>query len=283
MLGRKEIDIESMADGERGRFYLGSESPIGNNLFKILEVKYATYIYLYPLNTTKIAGFTRRNDDTLQIFINTSLSKSYQIFAAAHELYHLINFKNTQENEFILCHVDDISEDIDTKHDTDELSANYFAACFLLPRNVIRERFDFIKTRTIKEDDVVLEIIKLQCEYEVPYKTIIRRLIELKVIDDKFFDILLSYESKLFDYCKMLDSELYDKMKDLESASKRKYHSLNIPKDAADVYRDGLLSYNKLEDILYFYDKVPEDFNVMKPTIKPFSLSDLELGDDEDE
>jgi hypothetical protein len=148
---------------------------------------------------------------------------------------------------------------------------------------VVRNRLGFVKTNPLREDDIILEIIKLQCEYEVPYKTIIRRLIEIELIDEKLYDILLSYEPKLIDYCKMLDSEMNEKVKDLEKESKRKYHSLNISKDAADVYRGGLLSYNKLEDILGFYDKTPNDFNINEPTIKPLNLSELELGDDEDE
>ena len=67
---------------------------IGTQIFSILSI-YARVIY-YPLGKDAIWGFTRisgsRNDAILEkpfVAINSSLPVDCQVFAAAHELYHI--------------------------------------------------------------------------------------------------------------------------------------------------------------------------------------------------
>ena len=69
--------------------------------------------------------------------------------------------------------------------DIDELKANYFAASFLLPKDVIEERFKKIKGINCSREDFILEIIKLQSQYEVPFKTILKRLKEIDYDEKK--------------------------------------------------------------------------------------------------
>ena len=67
---------------------------IGTKIFSILGL-YARVIY-YPLGEDAPWGFTRisgsRDDANLEkpfVAINTSIPVSHQVFAAAHELYHI--------------------------------------------------------------------------------------------------------------------------------------------------------------------------------------------------
>jgi Zn-dependent peptidase ImmA (M78 family) len=276
--------IEQKAAEQRKICNLGEESPVGSKfLFYLFEHVYNSYILLYPLATKKVAGFTRKQGELIQVFINTSFNLSFQTFAAAHELFHLISLREKPEDELIICNDQDVSEEMDNSgSNIDEIQANYFAAAFLLPQNVVRKRFESIKGKSLQKEDLVLQIIGLENEYDVPYKTVLKRLKELRLIDSGEFDQLTHYEEQIFDYCKMLDSEIQKRIQELEKPSARKYHTLNVPKLAFDTYKFNRITINKLESIIKKYDKNLSDFGVTKPVTKPLNIdfSNFGTGDD---
>jgi Zn-dependent peptidase ImmA (M78 family) len=287
MLSLTDISkIEDMAKSQRKGNDLGEVSPVGEKIFNIIESIYSSYILLYPLNTKKVAGFTRKQNNEIQIFVNTSLNLDFQVFAATHELYHLIEFNNKEEDDFVVCNdKEDINENLDDNIiSSDELKANYFAAAFLLPKGLIEKRFKRLKNGTFNEEDIFVEIFKLQYEFEVPFKTVLMRLRELGSIGDTEFKrfFLLGYKNS--EYLKMLDNNMHERIRELESPNNRVYDSINSPKCAADVYKNGLISFNKLEKILYRYKKNTNDFNIEKIETKVFDLSSLDslTGDEED-
>jgi Zn-dependent peptidase ImmA (M78 family) len=287
MLSPQEIEkIERKALEQRKANDLGDVSPIGENIFNIIENVYKSKILLYPLNTKKVAGFTRKKSDNIQIFINTSFELSFQVFVAAHELFHLLEFNEKSLDSFIVCNNLDVSENLDTSVPTiDELKANYFAAAFLLPASVVKDRFNNIRSNSFIEENIVLEIIKLQCEFEIPYRTIAKRLKELKLIVDSEYSSLLEYEQKASDYHKMMDSEILNQIHRLLSPSNRKYHSVNVPKLAFDAYRSDKITINKMDNIISKYDKKLEDFKISNSDIEPIDIdfSTYGTGDDEDD
>ena len=192
MLNREEIEkIEDKALKHRKMNDLGTESPIGVNIFDIIENQYESFLLLYPLKSRNIAGFTRKKGDFIQIFVNTNFDKGFQNFVGAHELYHLIQFQEKDKDNFILCKKTDVLDTIDESEiNLEELKANYFAAAFLLPREVVFDRFKKVREFKYSEEDLILEIIKLQFQFEVPYKTILKRLRELDIIDNKYYEKL---------------------------------------------------------------------------------------------
>jgi Zn-dependent peptidase ImmA (M78 family) len=281
--------IEDMAKSQRKGNDLGEISPVGEKIFNIIESIYSSYILLYPLNTKKVAGFTRKQNNEIQIFVNTSLNLDFQIFAAAHELYHLIEFKNKEDEDddyFVVCNdKEDINENLDDIVDINELKANYFAAAFLLPKNLIEKRFKGLKNGISNEEDIIVEILKLQYEFEVPFKTVLKRLKELGSIGDAELKRILLTEDINSKYCKMLDNNMHERLEKLESPNNRIYDSINSPKYAADAYRKALISFNKMEKILNKYKKQIIDFNIEKIETKAFDLSSLDnlTGDEADE
>lgn len=287
MLNKEVIDrIENKALQQRKMNDLGTESPIGNKVFDIVENQYDSLLLLYPLKSKNIAGFTRKQGSITQVFVNSSFDRAFQNFACAHELYHLIDLQERQIDKFIVCNDKDISETMNQDNiDIDELKANYFAASFLLPKDVIDERFKKIKGINCSREDFILEIIKLQSQYEVPFKTILKRLKELKIINDGNYEQLKIYEDKILDYCKMMDKSILNSIEELETSSYRKYHTLNVSKMAADVYKNNIISFAKLESIIKDYDKTIEDFNIEKQEVKMIDIdfSDFGSGDDNDE
>ncbi len=111
MLNREEIEDKALR--QRKMHDLGTEITIGNKVFDIIENQYESFLLLYPLKSRNIAGFTRKKSDFTQIFINTSFNRGFQNFAAAHELYHLIQFKEREKDNFILCKKTDIVDTIE--------------------------------------------------------------------------------------------------------------------------------------------------------------------------
>lgn len=280
MLSSNDIELlDKMALGERKLYELGDISPIGVKIFNIIENIYSSYILLYPLKTESVAGFTRKSGEVVQVFINTGFNTSFQVFAAAHELYHLIQFKKDSSDDFIVCDNTDISETIaDKVTSSEEIKANYFAAAFLLPGDAVKERFSNVKNSNFIEEDMMIEIIKIQAEYEVPYKTILKRLSELKIISNSEFQKLIERESDVLDYCKMLDTDIEKQIYNLENTGKRKYHTLNVPKIAFDVYRNNIISISKFESIISQYDKSLSDFKVTKEEVKPVDIDFSKFG-----
>ncbi len=241
MINKLEFkSIEDKVLRERRACNIGEEAPIGSKIFNVIENGYNTLILLYPLKSEKIAGFTRKHNNTIQIFINTNLPRSEQFFAAAHELSHLLDIKEDKDNNFILCNEDFIIELAEENQlNIEESKANYFAAAFLLPKNVIEKKFIGIDFKSYPNEDLMLDILKLQYEYEVSYKAILKRLRELRFIGSSKYEMLKEKESQINDYIKMFDEEIQRKIKELQISDSRRYHTLNVPKEAADLFRNS--------------------------------------------
>jgi Zn-dependent peptidase ImmA (M78 family) len=286
MLSLTDINkIEDMAKSQRKSNDLGEVSPVGEKIFNIIESVYNAYILLYPLSTKKVAGFTRKQNNDIQIFVNSSLNLDFQVFVATHELYHLIEFNHKDDDDFVVCNdKEDINEDLDASNiSINELKANYFAASFLLPKEIIQKRFKGFK-KSSSDEDIFIEILKLQYEFEVPFKTVLKRMRELERIGDTEYKRILAMAEKSSEYRKMLDNNIPDKISELEKPTNRIYDSINSPKCATDLYKNSLISFNKMVKILDRYKKSTQDFNIEKIENKVFDLSSLDnLAGDEDD
>ena len=222
MLPIQEIEkIEERAFYQRKAHELGDESPIGLKIFSIIENAYNSFVLLYPLKTKNVAGFTRKQGESIQIFVNTNFNANYQVFAAAHELYHLIDLKQNDSNKTIICNRNNISESMD---------------------------------------------------YEIPYKTILKRSVELKIIGNAEYGKLVCYDKRMTEYYSMLDMEMSKHVIELEKPNKRKYHSLNVPKMAYDAYRNNIITVSKIKSIIEKYGKTLKDFKICEPEIKPIDI-----------
>ena len=225
--------------------------------------------------------------DSMQVYrymdIGTAKVKPAETKGIPH---HLIDLKEKSIDKFIICNNQDISESIDDSGSSiEEMKANYFAAAFLMPKVVIENRFSNLKNRKYSEVDLVLEIMKLQYEYEIPYKTILKRLKELGIIGNEKYHKLKDYDEQILEYCKMLDEEMRKRINELEHSNARKYHSLNVPKIAYDVYRNNIISISKLKSVVNKYGKTLNDFKVVKPEVNTINIdfSNFGTGDDTDE
>lgn len=161
--------------------YCGS-TIIRDSIFGII-VNYArkrevpVEVLRYPFKDEELWAFTFVKKRTLFLFINSELAICKQIFAAAHELYH------------IHCYAEDIDPDtiasgslLDSKTADDmavsqeDLEANAFAGLLLMPDSILDEQIKLygITGGMITVDDVLM-LMEL---FALPYKAVVLRLVE---------------------------------------------------------------------------------------------------------
>lgn len=160
---------------------------IGIQIFHILELQ--NKVLYYPIEDEEVWGFSEKIKGRSFVWINTAIDYDKQIFAAAHELYHLW-FEN--ESEVILkSDVEEIEDGFNQKEN--ELIANRFAAEFLINEELLLQE---TRTYGINKNKLDLkDILKLSHLFVVPYKTMLRRLYEVDLLSKDEFTVFMNYSS----------------------------------------------------------------------------------------
>ena len=169
---------------------------IGENIFQLLS-NYARKndisleVLRYPFHDDELWAFTFLKKGTIFVCINSELPQNKQVFAAAHELYH------------IHCYVEDVDPHIirtgslldsktadETATTQEDLAANAFAASLLMPDHLLYDqlRLSGLTKNTASVDD----ILSLMESFGAPYKAIVLRLYECSHITKSKASTLLS-------------------------------------------------------------------------------------------
>lgn len=131
----------------------------------------------YPFGDEELWAFTFVKKGTLFLCVNSGLAICKQIFAVAHELYH------------IHCYAEDIDSDtiasgslLDSKTVDDmavsqeDLEANAFAGVLLMPDSILDEQ---IKLYGITGEKITIDDVLMLMElFALPYKAVVLRLVE---------------------------------------------------------------------------------------------------------
>lgn len=161
---------------------------IGGQIFDILELN--NKVLYYPVEDEEVWGFSEKIKGKSFVWINTAIEYDKQVFAAAHELYHLW-FEN--EGEVILkSNMEEINGTVTLSEN--ELKANRFAAEFLIDKELLLQE---IRTYRIDKDKVdIKDILKLSNLFVVPYKTMVKRLYETDLINTKKYSELMTLSNE---------------------------------------------------------------------------------------
>lgn len=92
---------------------------------------------LYPDLGKDASGVLVRKDGTMVIGVNRTHSKTRQRFTAAHELAHALLHEGTDVHHDATFRVNLRSDLSSQGIDPEEVEANYFAACLLMPRDFL--------------------------------------------------------------------------------------------------------------------------------------------------
>lgn len=247
-----ELEIETIK--RQAREKLGecrkTNDVIGPQIFSILGL-YARVIY-YPLGKDAPWGFTRisgsQNDSELEkpfVAINTSIPVECQIFAAAHELYHIWYEKNP----------DILPPDLLNEQDKkiNEKKANRFAAEFLVDEIMLKQEAELYKIKDI----TIKAVLQLADLFKVPYQAMAKRLHETGFIGEKELENFLSEsETSILKYRKIY--ALFSLRPDKHIAMD------NLVELADHAFKKGLITYEKLEYILELCGLKPEEIGIEK-------------------
>lgn len=235
---------------------------IGTQIFQILSL-HARVIY-YPLGKESVWGFTRikgaRGGVQSQkpfVVINSSIPIDCQVFAAAHELYHIWE---DDKVDVVPAYVMD-----DETGDRNELKANRFAAEFLVEEELLIKE---LRTYGIASDNVSLKDILILSElFCVPYRTMVKRLFEIGFITKT-------------------DRNRFLNASEQEVMIARKRYALSIPQGdekiaidnltelAVDAYENKRITFEKLEYLLDISNLKPVDVGISESENNPFPSDD---------
>lgn len=237
---------------------------IGQQIFSILSL-YARVIY-YPLGEKAVWGFTRIIGTSEKesagrpfVAINSSIPVDCQVFAAAHELYHIWY---DEKAEIVPANIIDES-------DRNELKANRFAAEFLVDEDLLLRELNMY---SISGDSITIkDILRLSELFTVPYRTMAKRLYETSVYDKKNRDLFLSKTEE-----EVLAARKRFAIPVPQSDSRIAIDTLNDL--AVNAYEKQLISYEKLAYLLSISELTPADIGVYEPK-KSLFPSDDELSE----
>ena len=214
----------------------------------------------YPIEDDELCGFVCPKGGKLFSFVNSYIQFDKQIFAAAHELYHI------WYDEDVLKHGDFISLSTlnlngDNKLSLKENMANRFAAMLLVPKRVLRNELDELDLRP--NNLKLFDVIRLMDVFGVPYKAIVRRLYEIDFISlDKCLELM-----NLSD--KEEDSPVRIAQKRLQLGVEQQRRTNIIRFDglldaALHAFEEKKITEDKLKYLLSLARKGPEEFGISR-------------------
>lgn len=164
-------------------------------------------IFYLPIRDQEFCACTCIRKGQIFMLINSSLSLNKQYFAMAHELYHIYEYIN---GNGVLNYVgsllkDDLYSGIEN---LEEKKANAFAAILMAPGTSLVEQMEVfgISRDRIDTDSIII----LMDIFAIPYKAVVLRLFEEKIINYKCaLNLLENFsEEKLNDRMKFLNKGL---------------------------------------------------------------------------
>ncbi|MCB2291855.1 ImmA/IrrE family metallo-endopeptidase [Clostridium sp. CS001] len=260
-----EIQIEEiykLAGEQRRTLGFVGDPAIANDIFTILD-NMNILLLEYPIESDNekpafsaaLMYSTECDKEFIFIGLNTADFFDKQIFAIAHELYHY--FIKTGS------HLSRLSEE---QNDLIEVKANLFAAEFLLPvstlASIVLNEFKTSKLQLIQKKTLLRFIARMQCTWWLPYRSLVRRLREIKAISNEQYNQLYEIDERDMDgeYArigKAINREVFIK---LNTATNNIGTS---PKNIEIVIRnfeDNIIDEDQFNDTLSLFDKRADDF-----------------------
>lgn len=258
---RQIYEIKRLAVDTRHFLGVAHNVPIGNDIRLLLEKKDIILCeYPYPdVQGTHTYGNitwvkTEAGDITF-IGLNTSGYYDEQIFALAHELYHY----NTRTGRAYTL-------DTDSEDKLLEKKADRFAAELLLPRDALDDAviafFDNSDVRKESDIRILRFVAKLQCDWWLPFQSIVNRLLEEDKIDKKQFDRLYDLDCRSEDgqYRRLLRSNDAEIAELLNKKTKTVGISGKVIETTINNYEDGYIDDDEFYKLMSLFGKKPQDY-----------------------
>ncbi|MDY2628768.1 MAG: ImmA/IrrE family metallo-endopeptidase [Lachnospiraceae bacterium] len=179
--------IREKADGFNKNF--NGDNIIQDDIFHIIENysrKKAVPLELlrYPIEDEELCACTFIREGRIFVLLNAGMQMAKQIFAVAHELYHVWCYLEDEDQDLI-CNgslLDSATID-DAAGKQEEMEANAFSGLLLVPADTLNQQ---IRIYGINKNNITVpDILMLMEIFGVPYKAMILRLYEDSLISEE--------------------------------------------------------------------------------------------------
>ncbi|MCM3763050.1 ImmA/IrrE family metallo-endopeptidase [Alkalihalobacillus oceani] len=217
LTGKERYELEKLVEQKRDMFQLGMGA-LGDGILQLVAKLDIGMLYLpkepgtheEPLSAMYLSSKEKEGNILSFIGVNTAQYYDTQLFAIAHELYH--HWEETED--LYLC------RNMEEAKGLRERKANQFAASFLLPSKTLKEAILEKNNYELSVDNWNLSallrfIARLHLDYKTPYKSIVRRLVEVEALTDQalyqtlwsqdvrnetslYYKIAMSYDADVF-------------------------------------------------------------------------------------
>ena len=261
-------------------YSINSPGHLKDEIFDLLE-KVGTLIF-YPFEEENLWGIYVSKNEKNYFIINSSITLEEQIFAGAHELAHSLDMAKVN---FEIVTADLMTEYVNHKDFGEELEkadaiANRFAAELLVGKKQLQEKFDELP----ESYDYLTKAVLLSDIFLVPYRTIVKRFIEIEIVKDhNNIKKLLEVEKETI----KLICERYECCSRNWEVSNQKKLGGYVHK-AIMLYEEELSTFKELESRLELLKKVPEDYEIFDDSLNihdflRYASDNPELEEDYDE
>ncbi|MCD8014650.1 MAG: ImmA/IrrE family metallo-endopeptidase [Lachnospiraceae bacterium] len=162
---------------------------IQDDIFNVLENYVARHdmpfdMLRYPVKDADLCACTFIRKGRMFVMVNSALPLSKQIFAAAHELYHIYCYFEGYDSALLQSGSILASDIIDEEaNEMEDMEANAFAAILLVPKERLDEQTDVYNLSY--KDISVQTVLKIMDIFAIPYKAAVLRLLEEDKIETK--------------------------------------------------------------------------------------------------
>ncbi|NPV44824.1 MAG: ImmA/IrrE family metallo-endopeptidase [Firmicutes bacterium] len=209
-------------------------------------------LFRLPFMNNRLSGFVGYKKGRFSVFLNSSRTLGYEVFTAAHEIFHLI------ENTSVIRENTVVEEYETLEKEAMETAADLFAAELLMPEgDITREYERLMKTNGLKKPDETL-IINLQQQYFVEYKAVTKRLKEIGIIDEKEETALDRILDKKNELAKLTQKIGYTNQ--LNEPSKAVHLPRKFLKAIEENFKNGNTTFDDLIVLFGYCNLSPQDF-----------------------
>ena len=263
MLNEVQVDeIRKLVGDERRFLGFVGETPIANDIFTILD-RLDIMLLEYPIESegdrpafSAAIMYSEEGDKKLTfIGLNTADFYDKQIFAIAHELYHYYTKSGSH-----------LSRPEDEESSLIEIKANRFAAEFLLPETVLESIvLDEFKTSTLEKvqhKTLLRFIARLHCTWWLPYRSLVKRLHEIRAISSEQYAELYSVDERDLqgEYGKIGQAINMEVFLKLNQPTKNIGTSPNEIEIIIRNFEDNLIDEDKFAETLSLFNRTPDEF-----------------------
>lgn len=194
-----------------------------------------------------ISGFVCYFMEQYIVFLNSAFTLGHERFTAAHELYHLEYEAETLRQVYL------VQDSTLKKRDE---KADVFAAEFLMPKEGIDELFCQL-VDVLPSQIEPKHIIRMAHAFKVSYSAMAKRLVELGLCEKERLEYLRNFGS--VENVPLFRSivEIEGIPLDLFVPSKVSSIPMSLVKVLRENYERGIISYQKLAELLSFIEKSP--------------------------